>query len=164
MTFIGSYIWQLRQIVGSRLLLVPGAQVLVLDGDGRALFQQRTDTQTWALPAGSCEPGEDFVTTAIHELAEESGLTVDPHDLVPFGCLSDPDVHTIQYPNGDLVHAFALCFAISKWSGELRTNPEEVLNHQFVERAAPPTPTYPPTLAVLGMYDAFLASGLFQAR
>lgn len=89
MAYQGSYLWNLRQLVGSQLLLVPGAQVLVLDGQDRALFQQRTDDQVWALPAGACEPGEDFTSTAIHELAEESGLLVDREDLVPFGCLSD---------------------------------------------------------------------------
>ena len=164
MAYQGSYLCNLRQLVGSQLLLVPGAQVLVLDEQDRALFQQRTDDQVWALPAGACEPGEDFTGTAIHELAEESGLVVNRADLVPFGCLSDPQLHTLTYPNGDLVHAFAMCFAVRHWSGQLRASPDEVLDHQFAPLTSPPTPTHPPSLTVLQMYAAFTQTGNFQAR
>ena len=31
-------------------------------------------------------------------------------DLVPFATFSDPVAHLLIYPNGDQVHAFALCF------------------------------------------------------
>lgn len=164
MGYVGSYLWQLRQVVGSRLLLVPGSQVLVLDDDDRALFQQRTDDRCWALPAGGCEPGDDFKDTAVKELHEESGLVVARDDLIAFGCLSDPDVHTLKYPNGDLVHAFSMCFVTRTWTGTLTADPDEVLDHQFAAMTSPPGPTHPPALAVLEMYDEFASTGTFQAR
>ncbi|MGP4103997.1 NUDIX domain-containing protein [Nonomuraea sp. KM90] len=162
-TFKDSYIWSLRQVVGSRLLLVPGAQVLLIDHRDRVLFQRRSDTDVWEIPAGSCEPDMDFRGAAAAELLEETGLTVAPDGLVPFACLSDPDVHTLRYPNGDLVHAFAMCFYARRWTGELRGD-AEVLEHRFLPMSQPPSPIHPPTLVVLDLYSAYRSSGLFQAR
>ncbi len=31
-------------------------------------------------------------------------------DLEAFVCLSDPELHALRYPNGDRVHALAMCF------------------------------------------------------
>lgn len=53
MGYVGSYVWELRQQVGSRLLLLPGAQVLVIRADGLILFQRRSDNGVWEFPAGS---------------------------------------------------------------------------------------------------------------
>ncbi|MER7046571.1 NUDIX domain-containing protein [Streptomyces jumonjinensis] len=162
--YVGSYLWSLRQRVGSRPLLVPGAQILLLDGDGRALFQQRADSGVWELPAGACEEGDDFADTAVRELAEETGLRVDRADLIPFASLSDPGVHTLTYPNGDVTHCFALCFLARTWSGELVPGPDEVLQAEFRDPDDPPAPLHPPTAVVLDMFREFSATGRFQAR
>lgn len=163
-SYVGSYIWSLRQQVGARTLLVPGAQVLLLDAQGRALFQQRADTGVWELPAGACEEGGDFLDAAVREVAEETGLTVARADLIAFGSLSDPGVHTLIYPNGDVTHCFALCFVARAWSGRLVPGPDEVRRAEFRELTDAPAPLHPPTAVVLDMYDAFLRTGRFQAR
>ncbi|MEV4078672.1 NUDIX domain-containing protein [Nonomuraea fuscirosea] len=162
-TFEDSYLGLLRRDVGSRLLLVPGAQVLLIDDLDRVLFQRRSDNGVWEIPAGSCEPDQDFRGTAAAELGEETGLTVEPDDLIPFACLSDPAVHTLQYPNGDLVHAFAMCFYSRTWTGTLQKNPE-VIEHRFLPISKPPSPIHPPTMTVLDLYLAYRSSGRFQAR
>ncbi|MCZ0982844.1 NUDIX domain-containing protein [Streptomyces diastatochromogenes] len=69
---------------------MPGAQVLLLDGEGRGLFQQRVDTGVWELPAGACEEDGDFADAAARELLEETGLRVAREDLEAFASLSDP--------------------------------------------------------------------------
>ncbi len=163
-SYVGSYLWSLRQKVGSRPLLVPGAQVLLLDGAGRGLFQRRADNGVWELPAGACEEGSDFRGTAVRELAEETGLRVAPADLEAFGSLSDPGVHTLTYPNGDVTHCFALCFWARRWSGELSPGRDEVTGAQFRALADPPRPLHPPTAVVLEMFREFGSTGKFQAR
>lgn len=163
-SYTGSYLWSVRQHVGSRLLLVPGAQVLLLDDRGRVLFQQRADTGVWELPAGACEEGSDFTGTAVRELAEETGLRVERADLVAFGSLSDPRIHTLTYPNGDVTHCFALCFLARRWSGALRVGRDEVTRAEFRDPADPPGPLHPPTAVVLEMFRAFSSTGRFQAR
>ncbi|MET7277157.1 NUDIX domain-containing protein [Kribbella sp. NPDC005582] len=161
MTYEGSYLWEVRQQVGSRLLLTPGAQVLAVDGDSRILFQRSRDSGLWELPAGASEPGDSFRTTAARELLEETGLVVSPESLVPFASLSRGDLHTVTYPNGDVLQCFSLCFEARSWSGTLQAEAAEVLELAFF--AEPPEDLHPPTRFVLGLYDAFLSSGNFQS-
>jgi 8-oxo-dGTP pyrophosphatase MutT (NUDIX family) len=164
MPYEGSYVWQLRQQVGSRLLLMPGAQVLLVDDRERVLFQRSRDSGLWEIPAGAAEPGSSFRSTAVQELFEETGLRVAENDLTPFGSLSEADLHVISYPNGDSLHCFALCFEARRWTGELDPGADEVLEADFFDLSAPPAPLHPPTRVVLKMYDGYRASGEFQAR
>lgn len=164
MTYVGSHLWELRQQVGSRLLVMPGAQVLLVDDEERALFQRRRDSGLWEIPAGAAEPGSSFRDTAVRELREESGLTVAIDDLTPFASLSEPDVHVITYPNGDRLHCFALCFEARRWTGILAPSADEVLEATFLPMATPPAPLQPQTRAVLDLHRAYRATNTFQAR
>jgi ADP-ribose pyrophosphatase YjhB (NUDIX family) len=162
MTYEGSYIWQLRQAVGKRLLLVPGAQVVVVDEADRVLFQRRLDSGLWEFPGGAAEPGMSFRQTAAQELVEESGLRVEPADLVPFGSLSEPELHSVTYPNGDQLHAFSMCFEARSWVGELSLGADEVTEAKWSHEA--PEPLQPATRAVWDMYRAYRRTGVFQGR
>ncbi|TWD83608.1 ADP-ribose pyrophosphatase YjhB (NUDIX family) [Kribbella amoyensis] len=164
MGYVGSYTWQLRQHVGSELLLMPGAQVLVIDHEDRILFQQRADSGLWEFPAGAAEPGTTFRSTAARELREESGLQVEESDLIPFASLSDPAVHQITYPNGDRMHCFALCFYTRRWTGTLTADPTEVRQATFQNPAEPPEPLQPQTRAVLNLFTAYRRTNTFQAN
>ncbi|GAA1587048.1 MULTISPECIES: NUDIX domain-containing protein [Kribbella] len=156
------YLAQLRRDVGSRLLLLPGAQVLAIDAGDRILFQRSRDTGLWELPAGGAEPGDSFRGTAAREFAEETGLVVSEEDLVPFASVSRADVHTLTYPNGDRVQCFALCFETRTWTGTLRPAADEVLESGFF--VSPPGPLHPPTELVLCLHTAYQRTGLFQAH
>jgi len=68
----------------------PAARVLVLDPDGRVLLfgARLVDLETppgpvlyWYTPGGQVEPGETPRQTAVRELVEEIGLTVDAEAL-----------------------------------------------------------------------------------
>jgi 8-oxo-dGTP pyrophosphatase MutT (NUDIX family) len=164
MAYEGSYIWELRQQVGSRLLVMPGAQVLLVDDQERALFQRSRDSGLWEIPAGAAEPGSSFRSTAVQELFEETGLRVAEDSLVPFASLSEPEQHVVTYANGDVLHCFALCFVVRRWAGELELGVDEVLEAGFFELSSPPSPLHPPTRTVLQLYDAYRSTGAFQAR
>lgn len=164
MAYRGSYLWRLRQAIGNDLVLMPGAMVAVQRDDRRILLTKRADDGTWCLPAGAAEPGGSFARTAIDELAEETGVQVAERDLIPFGCLSEAEAHTIHYPNGDVTHCFALCFLARVWQGDPRPDKEESTETRFVDLAAPPEPLHPPTTHALELLEAYLRTGSFQVR
>ena len=164
MTYRGSYLWRLRQAIGHDLVLMPGAMVALERDDGRILLTKRTDDGTWCLPAGAAEPGGSFARTAIDELAEETGIEVEPADLVPFGCLSESEAHTIRYPNGDVTHCFAMLFLARRWRGKPTPNRDEATEAAFFGLTQLPEPIHPPTGQALDLLSTYRKSGTFQVR
>ncbi len=164
MGYRDSYLWRLRQAVGNDLVLMPGAMVVLQREDGHVLLTKRTDDGTWCLPAGAAEPGGSFARTAIAELAEETGIEVSERDLIPFGCLSEAEAHTIHYPNGDVTHCFALCFLTRIWKGDPRPDEAEATEARFAGPDNPPEPLHAPTAHALSLLAAYLDSGSFQVR
>jgi ADP-ribose pyrophosphatase YjhB (NUDIX family) len=164
MPFAGSYLWRLRQKVGSDLVLMPGAMVVLQRPDGAVLLARRVDDGTWCIPAGAAEEGSGFAETAIAELQEETGAIVSTRDLVPFGCLSRAGDHTIDYPNGDVTHCFAMCFLAREWSGDPRPDGAESNETAFFGLDSLPAPLHRPSAISIEMFRRFLESGQFQVR
>lgn len=164
MAYRGSYLWRLRQVIGHELVLMPGAMVALQRADGQVLLTKRTDDRTWCLPAGAAEPGGSFARTAIDELAEETGVEVAERDLIPFGCLSEAELHTIDYPNGDVTHCFALLFLAQSWRGDPQADGEESTEAGFFDLSALPVPLHKPTGHALELLSAHFGSGTFQVR
>ena len=164
MPYRGSYLWQLRRAVGHELVLMPGAMIALQRDDQSILLTKRTDDGSWCLPAGAAEPGGSFAQTAIDELAEETGIEVKQADLVPFGCLSEAEVHTIHYPNGDVTHCFAMLFLARRWRGEPNPNRDEATEAGFFDLAALPEPIHAPTDHALNLLAAHRQSSTFQVR
>jgi 8-oxo-dGTP pyrophosphatase MutT (NUDIX family) len=162
MPYEGSYLWRLRQKVGSELVLMPGAMVFLVRDDGAVLFTRRVDNGMWCLPAGGAEVGGSFGRTAVDELREETGVEIDPADLVGFGTLSEAELHTITYPNGDVSHCFALLFLARRWTGEPRPDGEETTEMRWADPAAPPSPLEGPAIHAVALYRAYLRDGTFQ--
>lgn len=162
MSFEGSYLWGLRQKVGHDLVLTPGAAVAAQRPDGQVLFARRGDDGTWCLPGGAAEEGGSFARTAVAELAEETGLRVEPADLIPAACFSDAERHTLHYPNGDVAHYFSLLFLVRRWEGDPRPDGEETTDLRFAEPTDLPRPFEPSTARAVELLQAYLRSGVFQ--
>ena len=162
MPFEGSYLWRLRQKVGSDLVLIPGAMVFLVREDGAVLFTRRVDNGLWCLPAGGAEEGSSFADTAITELREETGVVVDPADLVAFACLSEAELHTITYPGGDVSHCFAMLFLARRWSGEPRPDGVETDRDALGRSRHPAVPAAGPVRHALDLFRAYLRDGTFQ--
>jgi 8-oxo-dGTP pyrophosphatase MutT (NUDIX family) len=162
MPFEGSYLWRLRQKVGSDVVLMPGAMLFLQREDGAILFTRRADLGTWCLPAGGAEEGSSFARTAITELREETGVVVEPADLVGFGCLSEAELHTITYPGGDVSHCFAMLFLARRWEGEPVPDGEETSEMLWADPAAPPSPLERPAAIAVDLLRAYLRDGTFQ--
>ena len=162
MPFEGSYLWRLRQKVGSDLVLIPGAMVFLVADDGSVLFTRRADNGTWCLPAGGAEEGGTFAQTAVTELREETGVDVEPADLIGFGTLSEAELHTVTYPGGDVSHNFAMLFLSRRWSGDPRPDEVETSEMLWADPTAPPAPLEPPAVEAIRLFAAYRESGAFQ--
>jgi 8-oxo-dGTP pyrophosphatase MutT (NUDIX family) len=162
MPFEGSYLWRLRQKIGHELVLTPGAAVAAQREDGQVLFIRRGDNGVWCLPGGAAEEGGSFARTAVDELREETGLVVDPGDLIPVACFSDAERHTLHYPNGDVAHYFSMCFLARRWEGEPAPDGEESLELAFGDPAEPPQPFEDSTARALELLLTYLRTGEFQ--
>lgn len=62
------------------------AVVLLVDGEGRVLLQERDEhapraANQWGMVGGHVEPGEGFEEAAYRELAEETGVALPPGSL-----------------------------------------------------------------------------------
>lgn len=157
-SFADSYLGKLRAVIGSRPVLMPGARIIVEDGQGRVLLIRRGDMKLWGWPAGSAEIGQSVDDLARQELLEETGLTA--LGLVPVGFSSHPQDDRIAYPNGDVLHAFAMIFHCTEWTGEPRPDGHESLDVAWFPQDALPEDR---TLAVsrsLGALQRFKASGV----
>ncbi|HTR73888.1 MAG TPA: NUDIX domain-containing protein [Solirubrobacterales bacterium] len=162
MPYEGSYNWRMRQKIGSDLLLVPGALIVLVRDDGAALFTRRSWNGVWCLPGGGAEEGSSFADTAATELREETGVVVDPADLVGFACLSEAELHTVEYPGGDRNHWFAMCFLAHRWKGEPQPDGDETTEMLWADPASPPSPLEPAHAVALDLLRAFLRDGEFQ--
>ncbi len=156
---------RLRKLVGHDLIISPGAQVLAVGDDGRVLLQRRTDSGVWEIPAGASEPGDSFRSTAARDFAEEVGIPVAEDSLIPFASLSSAQLHTLHYPNGDVVQAFALCFFVRldllDLSG-LSTDGEATEARWFALDELPEV-MHAPSKKVLQLYGNYLETTMFQA-
>ncbi len=99
---------------GGRLAYVVDISCMMVDEVGRVLMMLRAGSGYydgfWSLPAGHPEVGETFVEAAVREVREETGLDLQPTDLV-LAC-------TVQRPaDPDRV---SLLFRCERWSGTPR--------------------------------------------
>lgn len=159
MDFADTYLGQLRSLVGSRLLLVPGTRVVVENACGQILLQKRSDFGIWGLPGGSAEEGEDLEAVAIREVQEETGLIVS--QLQPFGFACDPVLETITYPNGDCCQNFSLNFYTRHFEGVPAPTDEESTECTWFSSDNLPE-MLPNMRQSVVSYLRFLSSGQFQ--
>lgn len=122
------YIKQLRQKVGTDLIMSAGAVGVVLNDNNEILLQQRSDTRTWGLPGGAIDPGEDPAETVVREVYEEAGIHVVPERIL--SVLSGDDyLHT--YPDGNQVAIMSITFQCRWVSGTPKVNDNESLAVKF---------------------------------
>jgi ADP-ribose pyrophosphatase YjhB (NUDIX family) len=158
-TFSESYLGRLREVIGSRLVLMPGCRIVIENRAGELLLEQRSDFGVWGLAGGVPEPGESIETAIIREVAEETGLRV--RDVRPFGYASDPAHETWTYPNGHQCQYFSLMFYTHAFSGELAALDGESL--QLGWFAPDRLPEMLPNMRrAVEAYMRFRASGEFQ--
>ncbi|MET7664390.1 NUDIX domain-containing protein [Streptomyces sp. NPDC058430] len=86
--------------------------VIVRDGD-KILFSQRSGygRNRWHMPSGKLDRGEELTTGAARELAEETGLEVDPKNLRL--------VQVVHHHQDAEMDRLGFFFEATEWTGEV---------------------------------------------
>jgi ADP-ribose pyrophosphatase YjhB (NUDIX family) len=111
--------------------IVPAASAVVVDPAGRILLHRRSDNQLWSIPGGGMEIGETITETVVREVEEETGLEVEPEQLV--GIYTNPR-HVTAYDDGEVRQQFSICFACRIVGGQLLDHADESLEVGFFTR------------------------------
>ncbi|MCA1054436.1 NUDIX hydrolase [Rossellomorea aquimaris] len=117
------YIQELRELVGTRPVILPGAVVIILDGKGNVLLQQRRfPNGKWGLPGGLMELAESTEETARREVWEETRLELGELHLMNVYSGSD---QYIKAENGDEFYVVATVYFTDEYHGEMKADQTE---------------------------------------
>ncbi|GAA1132683.1 NUDIX hydrolase [Nocardioides aquiterrae] len=116
---IPPFVAELRALVGTRLLWLPGVTAVIRRGD-EILLTLRADDGEWAPVTGIVDPGEEPAVAAAREAMEEANVTVTVDRLAAVTVVPD-----VVYSNGDRSSYLDLTFACTWAGGEARVNDDE---------------------------------------
>jgi len=125
---MSDYIRRLRALVGTAVLEMPTASVLVFDDAKRVLLVRHVEGNNWTTPGGMIEPYETPADAAVRETWEETGLFVELTRIV--GVFGGPQC-TATYSNGDKVAFVSTVFAARPLRGTLTPDGEETLEARY---------------------------------
>jgi len=122
-----NYVSSIREKIGHDLLILTGANVIILDDNNRVLLQKRR-SGSWGLLGGLLEIGETLEDTAIREVYEESNLKISDLHLV--NVFSGPKYH-FKLDNADEIYVITSVYYTREFKGELIADNNESLELQF---------------------------------
>ena len=162
MSYVGSYMWKLRQKAGDMLILAPTVDVLPVNAKGDVKLAYAPHVNGWSCIGGHVEPGSSWTSAALSELLEEGGIVAREDDLVPFGAISGKD-RIFHYQDGD-TQPFTMCFLVKTWQKEgEQTDKEEIPeNGWFALKDALAMDITPWCRNILIGYQKYLETGRFQ--
>jgi len=102
---------------------IAAALAVVLRGERFLLVRRshRPDAGRWGFPGGKIEPGETVIAAALRELAEETGVSADPVEVLTA-------VDVIRR-DGAVLHHYVLIAVLCRWTqgeGAAATDAEEL--------------------------------------
>lgn len=98
---VSDYVAGLRQLIGPRLLVLPGVTAVIRDDNARYLLALHVAGNRWGLIGGSVEPMEGPRDALKREVREEIGADIEILSILD--SYGGADLLN-KYPNGDLVN------------------------------------------------------------
>jgi 8-oxo-dGTP pyrophosphatase MutT (NUDIX family) len=121
-----------------------GAVVLLRDPDGALLLLRQRPWKGWSLPGGLLDRLEEPAAGARRELAEETGIHLDPAELTP----ANPNA--VVYPRAQQVDC-VFTATVDPAALDLHPDPVEVQDARWFPADALPPLTWP-TVRLLSSY------------
>ncbi|CAM3148685.1 NUDIX domain-containing protein [Lactococcus laudensis] len=123
-----NYVETIRRKIGHDLLVLVGANVIIYNTHHKYLLQQRANGN-WGLMGGLMEVGESLEETAIREVYEESGLTIE--SLMQLQTFSGT-AFRFKLKNEDEIYVVTTLFLANQVSGEMAYDGnDETLNLKY---------------------------------
>jgi len=108
---IPEFVAELRQLVGTRELWLPGVTAVVRRGD-QVLLVRRADNGRWTPVTGLVDPREHPAVAARREVLEETGVEATVDRLAWTGVIGP-----VTYDNGDVASYLDITFACTYVGG-----------------------------------------------
>jgi 8-oxo-dGTP pyrophosphatase MutT (NUDIX family) len=124
---ISPYLRELRERVGTDLVLLPSATLLLWDR-GRVALVRSAETGRWQTIGGAVDPDEHPADAALREAAEETGVTASLPRLR--GVAGGPD-YRVTYANGD-----RCAYVVTVYDADLSPGTEITLDEREVTELA----------------------------
>lgn len=135
MSPVPDFILEIREMVGTHPLWLPGVTAVVVRGD-ELLMVERADNGAWTPVTGIVDPGEEPAVAAAREALEETGVVISVDRLAAVSV--QPEV---TYGNGDRASYLDLTFACTWVSGQAHVADDESTDVRWWPLAAlPPMP------------------------
>jgi 8-oxo-dGTP pyrophosphatase MutT (NUDIX family) len=163
MSYIGSYLWQLRQKIGTAPVIMPGVGIIAKNAAGHIWLGKRAGEGTWSYFGGSFELGDSALDTVCKEFQEEAGIATTPADWQLTALHTNPTETTFTYPNGDKVQIVNMLFECLKTFEELHLDEEHTEIKAFPLTALP-TPLKSDSAHGIRLYQKFIATGNIQVN
>ena len=141
-----NYIEDLRKIIGTRPIIMCGANVIILDKNNRILLHHRIDNDMWGLPGGAMELKESLEETAIREVKEEVGILCKGLDI--FNIYSGEKLY-YKYPDGNEVYNVTATYICKDFEGEIVVDKSEGKDARFFEIDNIPKKISPPIRCII---------------
>jgi 8-oxo-dGTP pyrophosphatase MutT (NUDIX family) len=125
---MSDYMRSVREKVGHDLLLLPSAAAAIFDSENRMLLCLHSERRIWVAPGGLVEPGESPADAAARETWEETGLLIEPLEII--GVFGGPELF-VNYDNGDRAAYIGTVFRARIAGGELRPDGTETLDLRY---------------------------------
>lgn len=123
------YIEDLREVVGTRPLILVGAVVIIVNENKEVLLQQRRfPSGSWGLPGGLMELAESTEETARREVEEETSLRLGKLHLL--NVYSGADQY-IKAENGDEFYVVTTAYVTHEFHGEMKADQSESVQLRF---------------------------------
>ena len=123
-----NYVETIRRKIGHDLLVLVGTNVIIYNTHHEYLLQQRANGN-WGLMGGLMEVGESLEETAIREVYEESGLTIE--SLMQLQTFSGT-AFRFKLKNEDEIYVVTTLFLAHQVSGEMAYDGnDETLNLKY---------------------------------
>lgn len=163
MGFVGSYVWKLRQVLGSQRLLIPGVAMFIMTPEGKLWMGKRTDGGEWSYVGGGMELGQSIMDCVIAETHEEAGILTKAEDWTFVGLHTVPEETNGSYENGDLIQSVNHLFTMV-YDGEITVSDDEHSEFRTFSLDDLPTPMKDDNEHAIALFKEFLRTGKVQVR